>query len=108
MNNYNLVIIKDKQRIPFLNLTEQAFYDKLWEWTYEYDLWDYIDENPNKEKLDNAIYQFIDDNMFHKWEDDYVDCFAFVNTDSGIVEYQVDDMLIEFIKSKIEEHYENI
>lgn len=104
---YNLVIIENKQCISFLNLTEQAFYDKLWEWTYEDDLWDYIDENnPNEEELDNAIYQFINENVFHKWEDDDVDCFAFVNADEGIVEYQVDDTLIEFVKSKIEEHYD--
>ena len=74
MNNYNLVIIENKQYIPFLNLTEQEFYDKLWEWTYEDDLWDYIDENNP--------------------------------TDEGIVEYQISDRLIEFIKSKIKEHYD--
>ena len=109
MKNYNLVIVEDKQRIPFLNLTEQAFYDKLWEWTYEDDLWDYIDENnPTEEELDDTICQFIDENMFHKWEDDDTDCFAFVNTYEGIVEYQIDDTLVEFVKSKIEEHYENV
>lgn len=109
MNDYNLVMIENKQRIPFLNLTEQAFYDKLWEWTYEDDLWDYIDENnPTEEDLGDAICQFIDENVFHKWEDDDVDCFAFVNTYEGIVEYQVDDTLIEFVKSKIKEHYEHI
>ena len=109
MNNYNLVIIEGKQCIPFLNLTEQAFYDKLWEWTYEDDLWDYIDENnPSEEDLKNVLYQFIDENMFHRYEDDDVNCFAFVNTDDGIVEYQIDDTLIEFIKSKIKEYYERI
>lgn len=109
MSDYNLVIIESKQRIPFLNLTEQAFYDKLWEWTYEDDLWDYIDDNnPDKEELENILYDFIEQNMFHKWEDDSVDCFAFVNTDRGIIEYQVDDTIVEFVKSKIEEHYENI
>lgn len=109
MNNYNLVIIENKQRIPFLNLTEQAFYDKLWEWTYEDDLWDYIDDNnPSEEELNDAVCQFTDENVFHKWEDDDVDCFAFINTNEGIVEYQISDRLIEFIKSKIKEHYENI
>jgi hypothetical protein len=50
MFKYNLVIIEGKQRIPFLNLTEKEFYDKLWEWTYEYDLWDYLEEiNPTDE-----------------------------------------------------------
>lgn len=109
MNDYNLVMIENKQCIPFLNLTEQAFYDKLWEWTYEDDLWDYIYENdPTEEDLDDAICQFINENVFHKWEDDDIDCFAFVNTDEGIIEYQIDDTLIEFIKSKIEEYYEHI
>ena len=107
MSNYNLVMIENKQRIPFLNLTEQAFYDKLWEWTYEDDLWDYIDENnPDKEELENVLNQFIEENMFHRWEDDDVDCFAFVNTYEGIIEYQIDDTLFEFIKSKIKEHYD--
>lgn len=107
MNNYNLVMIENKQRIPFLNLTEQAFYDKLWEWTYEDNLWDYIDENnPTEEDLDDVLHQFIDENIFHKYEDDDVDCFAFINTDEGIVEYQTDNGLIEFVKSKIEEHYD--
>lgn len=110
MNNYNLVMIENKQRIPFLNLTEKEFYDKLWEWTYEDDLWDYIDDNnPNEEELNNVIYQFINENVFHKWEDDDdVNCFAFINTDEGIVEYQISDKLFEFVKSKIKEHYEHI
>ena len=107
MNNYNLVMIENKQHIPFLNLTEKEFYDKLWEWTYEDDLWDYLDENnPTEEDLEDALCQFIDENVFHKWEDDDVDCFAFINTDEGIVEYQISDRLINFIKSRIKEHYD--
>ena len=107
MNNYNLVLIENKHCIPFLNLTEQAFYDKLWEWTYEDDLWDYIDENePTEEDLEDVVAQFIDDNMFHRWEDDDVDCFAFINAYEGIVEYQISERLIEFVKSKIKEHYD--
>ena len=107
MNNYNLVMIENKQHIPFLNLTEKEFYDKLWEWTYEDDLWDYLDENnPTEEDLEDALCQFIDGNIFHKWEDDDVDCFAFINTDEGIVEYQISDRLINFIKSRIKEHYD--
>ena len=102
MNKYNLVIVENKQCIPFLNLTEKEFYDKLWEWTYEDDLWDYIEENnPSEEDLENALRQFINENMFHKYEDDDVDCFAFVNTDKGIVEYQVSDELFRFIYNKI-------
>ena len=106
MIKYNLVIIEDKQRIPFLNLTEQAFYDKLWEWTYEYDLWDYIEENnPTDEELKENLYQFIEENVFHKYEDDDIDCFAFI--DDGIIkEYQINDGLYEFIYNKIKEHNE--
>lgn len=106
MNNYNLVVIENKQCSSFLNISEQAFYDKLWEWTYEDDLWDYIDDNNlNEEELKEAVDQFIYENVFHKWEDDDVDCFAFVNTDKGIVEYQASEELFDFIKSKIKEHY---
>ena len=107
MNNYNLVIIEGKEHIPSLNLTEQAFYDKLWEWTYEDDLWDYIDDNSlNEEEFENVLDQFIRENVFHEYEDDDVDCFAFINTDEGIVEYQISERLIEFVKSKIKEHYD--
>jgi hypothetical protein len=106
MNKYNLVILEAKQCIPFLNLTEQEFYDKLWEWTYEDDLWDYIEENnPTKEELENVLDQFIRENMFHEYEDDDVDCFAFTVEDS-VKEYQIDEGLYKFIYSKIEEHNE--
>jgi primase-polymerase (primpol)-like protein len=106
MFKYNLVIIEGKQRIPFLNLTEKEFYDKLWEWTYEYDLWDYLEEiNPTDEELENVLNQFIRESMFHEYEDDDVDCFAFVNTDEGIVEYQISERLLNFIHNKIKEHY---
>lgn len=109
MNNYNLVIIESKQCTPFLNLTEQEFYDKLWEWTYADDLWDYIDENsPTEEDLEDALCQFINENVFHKWEDDDVDCFAFINTDNKIEEYSINEGLFKFIKSKIKEYHENI
>lgn len=106
MIKYNLVIIENKQCIPFLNLTEQAFYDKLWEWTYEDDLWDYIEENnPTDEELKEGLYQFIEENVFHKYEDDDVDCFAFI--DEGIIkEYQINNGLYEFIYNKIKEHNE--
>lgn len=106
MRNYNLVIIENKQVIPFLNLTEQEFYDKLWEWTYEDDLWDYLDENTlTEEDLDEALFQFINDNVLHKYEDDEIDCFAFTS-EIDIEEYKVSNQLYEFIKSKIKEHYD--
>lgn len=108
MRSYNLAIIENKQVIPFLNLTEQAFYDKLWEWTYVDDLWDYIDENnPTEEELKENLYNFIEENIFHKWEDDTIDCFAFVEDDT-IKEYEIDDSLYDFIKFKIKEHYEEV
>lgn len=106
MIKYNLVIVENKQCIPFLNLTEQAFYDKLWEWTYEDDLWDYLEENnPSEEDLEDALYQFINENVFHKYEDDDIDCFAFIVEDS-VKEYQIDEGLFEFIYAKIKEHNE--
>ena len=108
MISYNLVIIENKQRIPFLNLTEQAFYDKLWEWTYEDNLWDYIDDNNiNEEDLEDILYDFVEQDMFHKWEDDEIDCFAFV-IDDEVKEYTIDNTLIDFVKGKIKEHYENV
>lgn len=107
MNNYNLIVIENKQCIPFLNLTEQEFYDKLWEWTYEDDLWDYLEENNLiEEELNTVLYQFINDNVFHNYEDDELTCFAFINTNEGIVKYQISKKLVKFVKSKIKEHYD--
>ena len=107
MNKYNLVIIEGKQCIPHLNLTEQEFYDKLWEWTYEDDLWDWIEENnPNKEELEDIVLQFINDDVLHKYEDDDVNCFAFINDRGIIKEYQIDVGLFEFVYDKIKEYYE--
>ena len=106
MSNYNLIIIEGKQIIPFLNITEQIFYDKLWEWGYEDDLWDWIDEiDPNKEKLESIIHQYIDDNLLHKYEDDEINCFAFIENDI-IKEYIPDENLYNFVDSKIKEHYD--
>ena len=105
MNKYNLIIVENKQCIPFLNLTEKEFYDKLWEWTYEDDLWDYLEENnPSEEDLRDALHQFINENMFHKYEDDDIDCFAFI-VDDFVKEYQIDENLFEFVHSKIKEYY---
>lgn len=104
MIKYNLVIIEGKQCIPYLNLTEQSFYDTLWEWTYKTDLWDYIEEdNPTDEELENFLDQFIRENMFHKYEDDDVNCFAFID-DYYVKEYQIDEGLFEFVYAKIKEH----
>ena len=108
MNKYNLVIIENKQCIPFLNLTEQEFYDKLWEWTWVDDLWDYIEENnPTDKELREVLYQFIEENVFHKYEDDDMDCFAFT-VDDSVKEYLIDEGLFEFVYAKIKEHNEQI
>ena len=105
MKDYNFVIIENKQRISYLNLSQQAFYDELWKWTYEDDLWDYIDEvNPSEEELEKGLYDFIREDVFHEYEDDDVNCFAFVNTDDGIQEYTIETELLEFIKDKINRH----
>lgn len=107
MFKYNLVIIEGKQCIPYLNLTEKAFYDTLWEWAYEDDLWDYIDDdNPTEEELENALDQFIRENMLHEYEDDDVDCFAFINDGDCIKEYQIDENIVKFVHGKIKEYYE--
>lgn len=106
MIKYNLIIIENKQCSPFLNLTEQEFYDKLWEGTYEDDLWDYLEENnPSEEDLKDVLYQFINENIFHKYEDDDIDCFAFI-VDDSVKEYQIDEELFEFVYAKIKEHNE--
>ena len=106
MFKYNLVIIEGKQCIPYLNLTEQVFYNTLWEWAYEDDLWDYIEENnPTDEELENFLDQFIRENMFHEYEDDDVDCFAFINDEDYIKEYQIDENIVKFVHSKIKEYY---
>ena len=41
--------------------------------------------------------------MFHQYEDDDIDCFAFIEDDS-IKEYQIDEGLFEFVYAKIKEH----
>lgn len=108
MFKYNLIIIEGKQCIPYLNLTEQAFYDTLWEWTYKYDLWDYIEEDDvTDEELKKFLDTFIRENVFHEYEDDDIECFAFINDGDCVKEYQIDENIIEFIQSKIKENYAN-
>ena len=101
---YNIIITEYKTHTSFLNLSKEEFFKKLWEWTYEDDLWDYIEENnPSEEDLREALYQFINENIFHQYEDDDVDCFAFI-VDDSVKEYQIDEGLFEFIYAKIKEH----
>ena len=111
MNNYNLVIIQNKQRIPFLNLTEKEFYNELWKWCYEDDLWDYLYETPevlnNKEELEDYLLNtFIPECLFHEYEDDNLDCFAFIVSDEklDVREYN-EDRTLSFVLNKIKEHY---
>ena len=105
MKKYNILIIEAKQCIPYLNLSEQTFYNTLWEWTYEDDLWDWIEENnPDEEELKNIVLQFINENMFHKYEDDDVNCFAFINDEDYVKEYQINEGLFEFVYAKIKEY----
>ena len=105
MNNYNLVIIENKQCDSYLNLSKESFYDKLWEWTYDDDLWDFIDEY-NRYPSDDELLTFIIENIFHRYEDDDVDCFAFISVDNKVKEYEIDDDLFHFIRHKIKEHNE--
>ena len=59
MTTYNFIILDNNKVVnPFLNiLNEEEFLEKLWEWCYEDDLWDFLDENPevlnNKEDLED-------------------------------------------------------
>ena len=102
---YNIVITEYKTHTSFLNLSKEEFFKKLWEWTYEDDLWDYLEEsNPTNKELEDALNQFIRDNMFHEYEDDDVDCFAFINDGDCIKEYQIDENIVKFVHGKIKEY----
>ena len=112
---YNVAFMIYKEVSSYTNLTKKEFFDKLWEWTYEDDLWDFIDEaDPNKEDLiaylDNV---FIDENMFHKFEDDDTTCYAFcvdiqgtINITTSIFEYNWNQELEDYIMNKILERYQ--
>ena len=113
MINYNFIINDGKIIHHFLNiLNEKEFLEKLWEWCYEDDLWDYIDENPevltNSEDLENYILDtFIPEYLFHHYEDDDFNCFAFTASDEklDVREYN-EDRALSFILNKIKEHYD--
>lgn len=112
MNNYNFIIIEGKIIHSFLNiLEEEEFLEKLWEWCYEDDLWDFIDENPevltNSEDLENYILgTFIPEDLFHRYEDDDLNCFAFTVSDEKLNTREYDeDRALRFVLNKIEEHY---
>lgn len=112
MNIYNFIIIDGKVIHPFLNiLNENKFLEELWEWCYEDDLWIYLDETPevlnNKEDLEDWIIdQFIPETLFHHYEDDDLNCFAFTATDEKLsVREYAEDRALAFVLNKIKEHY---
>ena len=113
MITYNFVILDISKTInSFLNfLDENEFLEELWEWCYDYDLWDFLDENPevliNSEELeDYLINTFIPEDLFHRYEDDDLNCFAFTATDEklNVREYD-EDRALTFILNKIKKHY---
>ena len=108
---YNFVIIENKVKSEYLNFySEEAFFEKLWEWTYEDDLWDFIEEdNPDREYLIHYIDDvFIDENIFHEYEEDKTDCYAFKVTDKGeVITYNWNQPLEDFVMKKIKLKYPN-
>ncbi len=113
MINYNFVIIDGKVTHPFLNfIDENKFLENLWEWCYEDDLWDYLDETPevlnNSEDLENYLFGiFIPEYLFHHYEDDELSCFAFTATDEKLDVREYDeDRALAFILDKIKQHYD--
>lgn len=110
---YNFIINEGKVIHFFLNiLTENEFLEKLWEWCYDDDLWDYLDDNPevltNSEELEDYILNtFIPEDLFHRYEDDDLNCFAFTVSDEKLdtKEYNEDNAL-SFVLNKIKEHYD--
>ena len=107
---YNFIITEGKVIHSFLNiLNENKFLEKLWEWCFEDNLWNCLDENPevltNSEDLENYLLDiFIPENLFHHYEDDDLNCFAFTATDEklDVVEYD-EDMALSFVLNKIKE-----
>ena len=116
MNTYNFIIIDHNKAInSFLNiLNEEEFFEKLWEWCYEDDLWDYLYETPevlnNKEDLEYYLLDiFIPEYLFHHYEDDDLNCFAFTVSDEKLDVREYDeDRALSFVLNKIKERYENI
>ena len=109
---YNFIITEGKVIHPFLNfLDENKFLEELWEWCYDYDLWDFLDENPealtNSEELEDYLLNtFIPEDLFHRYEDDDLNCFAFTVSDEklDVREYN-EDRALAFVLGKIKEHY---
>lgn len=113
MITYNFIIIEDKVIHPFLNiLNEEEFLEELWEWCYEDDLWDFLYENPevltNSEDLENYILDtFIPEDLFHHYEDDDLNCFAFTTSDEKLEVKEYDkDRALSFVLDKIKKRYD--
>ena len=114
MITYNFVILDVNKTIsPFLNiLNEEEFLEKLWKWCYEDDLWYFLYENPemltNSEDLENYILDtFIPECLFHCYDDDDLNCFAFTASDEKLDIREYDkDRALSFVLNKIKKHYD--
>ena len=114
MITYNFVILDVNKTIsPFLNFVdENEFLEKLWDWCYEDDLWDYLDETPevlnNSENLEDYLLDiFIPEYLFHKYEDDEINCFAFTASDEKLDVREYDeDRALSFVLDKIKKCYD--
>lgn len=111
---YNVVFTIYKETNSYTNLTKEEFFDKLWAWTYVDDLWDFIEETePTKEELVSYLDNvFIDENIFHEYEDDDTSCYAFCveeKTDlipqTKIFVYNWNQELEDYVMNKVLEHY---
>jgi len=114
MIKYNFIIMDINKSInSFLNiLDENEFLEELWEWCYVDGLWDYLDETPevlnDSEKLEDYLLNtFIPEDLFHRYEDDDLNCFAFTVSDEklDVREYN-EDKALTFVLNKIKEYYD--
>lgn len=114
MISYNFVIIDhNKYANPYLNfLDEDEFLEKLWEWCYDDDLWDYLDETPellndSEELEDFLLGRFIPEYLFHHYDEDELNCFAFTASKEKLEVGEYDeDRALAFVLNKIKEHYD--
>ena len=111
---YNVVFFIFKEGSSYTNLTKEEFFDKLWEWTYEDDLWDFLDEvEPTKEELISYLDNvFIDEYIFHKFDEDDTSCYAYcieeksyLNPETKVFEYSWNQELEDYVMNKVLERY---
>ena len=104
---YNVIFIVNKVQTSYLNLSEEEFFNKLWEWTYEDDLWYNLEDEglPTEEDFRDWLWgYFIPENVFHRYEEDEVDCFCFyVNSENKVLCYNNYDKLADFIVDKVKQ-----